>query len=177
MGSPPSTKASWVIVVCGCLSPVSTFVGIGVCCRCSSASSRCMLVLLSIDRVRTPATTSHTSQCRVSWTKRVLRTASCVALVSFNLQGIPRRPVMNPFRPGPDEMALDSLFQTPSTFDSSNPSAQPVVPRPKRQTYADLAFLSRLVTSLICRSVSGVSFSSSSGPRVVGESYWGAATA
>lgn len=80
----------------------------------------------------------------------------CVALVSFNLQGIPRRPVMNPFRPGPDEMALDSLFQTPSTFASSNPSAQPVVPRPKRQSYADLTFFSRLVTSLICRSVSGV---------------------
>lgn len=55
----------------------------------------------------------------------------CVALVSFNLQGIPRRPVMNPFRPDPDEMALDSLFQTPSTFASSNPSAEPVVPRPK----------------------------------------------
>ncbi|KAL2290424.1 hypothetical protein FJTKL_15534 [Diaporthe vaccinii] len=87
------------------------------------------------------------------WTKRLLRTAPCVALVSFNLQGIPRRPVMNPFRPGPDEMALDSLFQTPSTFASSNPSAQPVVPIPKRQTYA-LTFFSRLVTSLICRSVS-----------------------
>lgn len=79
-----------------------------------------------------------------------------MALVSFNLQGIPRRPVMNPFRPDPDEMALDSLFQTPSTFASSNPSAQTIVPRPKRQTYADLTFFSRLVTSLICRSVSGV---------------------
>lgn len=54
----------------------------------------------------------------------------CVALVSFNLQGIPRRPVMNPFRPVPDEMALDSLFQTPSTFASSKPSTQPVIPRP-----------------------------------------------
>ena len=80
----------------------------------------------------------------------------CVALVSFNLQGIPRRPVMNPFRPDPDEMALDSLFQTPSTFASSNPSAQPVIPGPRLRTYADLTFFSRLETSLICRSVSGV---------------------
>lgn len=90
------------------------------------------------------------------WDEEVTSDSLCVALVSFNLQGIPRRPVMNPFRPDPDEMALDSLFQTPSTFASSNPSAQPVVPRPKRQTYADLTFFSRLVTSLICRSVSGV---------------------
>lgn len=106
--------------------------------------------------VSAPATVLHMSQDWVRWTKRLLRTASCVALVSFNLQGIPRRPVMNPFRPDPDEMALDSLFQTPSTFASSNPAAQPVVPRPKRQAYADLTFFSRLVTSLICRSVSGV---------------------
>lgn len=80
----------------------------------------------------------------------------CVALVSFNLQGIPRRPVMNPFRPDPDEMALDALFQTPSTFASSNPFAQPVAPGPEQRAYADLTFFSRLVTSLICRSVFGV---------------------
>lgn len=96
----------------------------------------------------------------------------CVALVSFNLQGIPRRPVMNPFRPDPDEMALDSLFQTPSTFASSNPFAQPVVPGPKQRTYADLTFFSRLVTSLICRSVSGVLACCRTRDRV----WWGSRT-
>lgn len=117
-----STRAAWGIVGCRYPATVSTFDDIGGSCVCSLLRRDRLLVLLSICLgAATRYHIAHISMFGSVRRRGYFGQPPCVALVSFNLQGIPRRPVMNPFRPGPDEMALDSLFQTPSTFASSNP--------------------------------------------------------
>lgn len=104
----------------------------------------------------------HTLISRCASINMLFETAFFSGFRELQLQGIPRRLVMNSLRPNPGRDGLSLFTAMPSSFASfSSPTPHKICRQPSKTSriiypqsiYADLGFLSRLETSLICRSV------------------------